>query len=101
MVLHTDQLTLRPFEPDDWIAVHEYAVDPRVVEHHPWGPNTEAETRAFVRRAMKGLEERPQTEYEFAVTRTTTAVLIGGAGIRVTAPANQEGVIGHTLRRDD
>jgi RimJ/RimL family protein N-acetyltransferase len=100
MQLDTDRLTLRPFEPDDWVAVHRYASDLAVVEFMDWGPNSEAETKLFISRARFAQAEQPQSVFELAVIETAMHELIGAAGIHVSSPSNREGWIGYCLRRE-
>lgn len=52
VVVATPRLRLREFPGDDADAVHAYGSDPEVVRSLPWGPNTEAEARAFLSRAV-------------------------------------------------
>ena len=56
--LTTDDLLLREWVEADWRAVHAYASDPAVVRYEAWGPNTEAQTRAFVARAIAAQQEQ-------------------------------------------
>ena len=48
--VETDRLLIRPFEPDDWRAVHAYASDPAVMRYIPGGALSEDQARAFVGR---------------------------------------------------
>lgn len=47
----SDRHRLRPIQTDDWRAVHDWAKLPDSCRYQAWGPNTEAETRAFADRA--------------------------------------------------
>ncbi len=99
MVFETVDLVIREFVPEDWRAVHAYAQDPEVVRYELWGPNTEAETRAFVELAIAAQREVPRRTFELAVTLRATGALVGAAGIRVREPAHREGDIGYALNR--
>ena len=46
--IETPRLVIRPFEPDDWRAVHAYAADPAVMRFIPGGAMSEEQARAFV-----------------------------------------------------
>src|SRR5687767_13845002 len=48
--IQTERLIVRPFEGEDWHAVHSYMSDPKVTAWLPEGPFDEAESRAFVAR---------------------------------------------------
>jgi RimJ/RimL family protein N-acetyltransferase len=96
--LTTEHLILRQFEEDDWRAVHEYASDPEVVRCMPWGPNTEEESREFVRRAMAAAAEMPRLKYDFAILLHGSTRLIGACGIYLGEDARQAN-IGYVLNR--
>ena len=96
----TERLLLRDFVEGDWRAVHEYGSDPEVVRFMPWGPNTEDETRAFVARALAGQNEDPRTKHELAIVLRQKGRLIGGCGIRVSAPSDRGADMGYCLHRE-
>ena len=100
MQLQTDRLLLRHWEPNDWTAVHRYASDLAVVEFEAWGPNTEAETRAYIDRARTQYERDPQRDFELAVVERETDNVVGGAGIHITSVENREAFIGYALRQE-
>ncbi len=81
--LETNRLVLREWVEEDWGAVHEYASDPQVVRYMPWGPNTEQDTKDFVKRSMSYQRDVPRIHYELAVTMKENSPLIGGCGIHV------------------
>ena len=60
-------VTLRLLRESDWQAVHSWARDPRVCRYQAWGPNTEEQTRGFVRDAVTAMQDRPQTRWVMAV----------------------------------
>lgn len=95
--LETADLVLRELGAADWEAVHAYAADPEVVRYELWGPNTEAQTRAFVDAAIRAREEDPRRTFELAVTLRSTGELIGGAGLRVRDATHREGDLGYAL----
>jgi len=100
VTIETERLLLREFNPEDWSAVHEYAVDPQVYRHMPWGPNSEDETRAFVERAMARQLEEPRLHFELAVTLRGSGQLIGGCGIRAADERFRSADMGYCLRQD-
>ncbi len=98
--LTTERLILRQFKEKDWQSVHEYASDLEVVRYLSWGPNTEEDTRDFVRRAAVRHLERPRQNYEFAVVLKTEDKLIGGCGIGISdATHHKEAWIYYFLNR--
>lgn len=100
LTIDTERLVLREFRRDDWESVHEYAVDPEVYHHMPWGPNSEDETRAFIERAIASRHRNPRLHFELAVTVREHGRLIGGAGIRVADEGFRAADMGYCLRRD-
>jgi RimJ/RimL family protein N-acetyltransferase len=96
----TDRLLLRELRKEDWQAVHEYGSDPEVVRFVEFGPNTEEETRDFIRRATASAEDEPRKGHDFAVVRGKDGRLIGGCGIYVTKPEHREAFIGYVFNRE-
>ncbi len=99
LTLTTEPLVLREFTEGDWQAVHEYASDSEVVRYMEWGPNTEKETRDFIRRAMASYGEKPRHDYQFAVVLKEEDRLIGACGLHVSNPDHQEAWIGYCFNR--
>lgn len=95
----TQRLLLRELVEADWGAVHQYASDPEVVRYLPWGPNTEAETRAFVRRRIASQQEDPRRQYEFAVVLKAEGLFIGTCGLHLSGPEDPEAWVGYALSR--
>lgn len=98
-VIETADLALREFVPADWEAVHAYARDPDVVRYELWGPNTEAQTKAFIDSVIRSRGEVPRRAFELAVTLRSTGQLIGGAGLRIRDATHREGDIGYALHK--
>jgi RimJ/RimL family protein N-acetyltransferase len=98
--LTTDRLLLRPFQEDDFAAVHAYASDPEVCRYMSWGPNDEAETRAhLVTKAALAREATP-SDYVWAVTLRESEVLIGSCDLHPTAVRTYKAELGYCYRRD-
>jgi len=77
--------------------VHACVSDPLVAKWFPWGPNTEAETRAFVERAVHAAAAPDREAFVLGV------VIRGGDLIGVCfldRNSDQELEIGYYLRRD-
>ena len=72
---------LARFQEGDFAAVHAFASDPEVCEHTTWGPNTEADTRAFLAEATEPTSDK----YLLAVMRGDE--VIGSAGVWTTSPS--------------
>ena len=96
--LTTERLLLRPLVQSDFEAVHTYASDPEVCHYMNFGPNTEEETRVFLRASAQGWAEEPPDNYEFAVTLRGNGDLIGTCGLHLGPFRRAE--IGYIYRRE-
>lgn len=97
--LTTERLVIRPLREADREAVHAYSADPEVVRYLPFGPNSEAETRAFVTMAIEaGAAESPPT-YHLAVGRRDDECPIRGCRIGIKSMPDREASIGYILHR--
>lgn len=85
-LFQSERLLLREFRDDDFDAVHAYGSDPEVVRYLPWGPNSHAATREFLKRAQSYAEVDSQVVFEYAVIRKDTGELIGGMGLHLDGP---------------
>jgi [ribosomal protein S5]-alanine N-acetyltransferase len=94
----TERLYLRPFVESDFGAVHSYASCDENVKYMLWGPNTEAETSAFISRAIAKAEESPCRDYQYAAILKESGKLIGACGINLFG--EDEAEIGWILHRD-
>ena len=100
VLIETERLILREFKDGDWASVHEYASDPEVVRFMDWGPNTEEETRNFIKRAISHQNEKPRRNFTLAIILKSENKLIGSCGIVVSDPDNRQGYIGYCLNRN-
>lgn len=100
VTIHTKNLVLRDFEDDDWRDVHEYATDPEVSKYMEWGPNTEKETRDFVKMACTFRRQDPRRNYEFGIFLPTEKKIIGGCGLTIYDSDMYQGALGYTLNRN-
>jgi len=80
-MLQSKRITLRDYREDDWDAVHSYASDAEVVRYMPWGPNSDDETRAFIKLAQESSGAHPRVSFEQAVVLSHTDRPIGGMGL--------------------
>jgi RimJ/RimL family protein N-acetyltransferase len=89
--LETKQLLLRPLTVNDFDAVHSWASNPENTRYMGWGPNSEADTRAFLSMARSG--------FDFAVVLKKTKNVIGSCGIYPDND-NDMGELGWILHKD-
>jgi RimJ/RimL family protein N-acetyltransferase len=88
------RLALARFRDSDLDAVHAFASDPEVCRFTGWGPNTLADTRAFLDEAVQHRPDR----LDLAVVRD--GEVIGSASVWTTSPEHRAGELGYTIRRD-
>jgi len=100
MTLTTDRLILRPYRESDFEAVHEYGSDPEVVRYTSFGPNTEEDTRSFLRRALEAAQEEPRLDYGFAIILQAENRLIGGCGLHRSGTHPRIAELGYVLHRN-
>ena len=94
----TERLILRPFVESDFDAVHSYASCYDNVKYMEWGPNEEADTRAFISRAISKSTELPCRDYQYAAVLKATSRLIGACNIGLFG--EDAAGIGWILHRD-
>lgn len=80
--LQTDRLLLRDLERSDFDAVHAYASDPLVTRYTSFGPNTAAETHAFLSRCLEAGATIPRRSHTFAAVERASGKLIGSCGLQ-------------------
>lgn len=98
--LHAPRLLLRDIAEADFAAIHRYSSDPEVVRYLTWGPNTEEDTRRYVRWALGHQRGKPRLNFEFAVILQETGQFLGNCGIGVADPHNREAWIGYVFSRE-
>lgn len=91
---------LRELEEKDWKNVHKYASQKIVCQYQPWGPNTEEETKEFVKQVLIDAKASPQTRYVFAIVMKEENQLIGSIEVNITDQINKTGEIGYIIHPD-
>ena len=91
----TKRLILRELRKEDEKAVHEFSSDSEVTRYMNWGPNTEQDTRSFIRRAIADQNSQPRMDYRLAVVLKLENKLIGVCGVHFSNPNNREGFLGY------
>jgi RimJ/RimL family protein N-acetyltransferase len=77
-------LTLRPLALDDTDAVHDWACLPESCRYQAWGPNTYAQTQAYVRAAVAA----PPDRMVFGVL--VDGEVVGSAELKLHGPSTGE-----------
>lgn len=78
----SDNVSLRPIRLDDWPAVHSWAKLPEASRFQAWGPDTEEQTREFVRGAASAWDDQPRTHHVYAAQLSGEVVGIGELHVR-------------------
>ena len=97
--IETPRLLLRNLQDEDWPQVHAYARDLEVVRYADWGPNSEAETRAFIGQAIAARCREPRREYHLAAIFKDTGALVGNASLVPDPQDARAADLGCTLHR--
>ena len=95
--IETERLLLREYQMSDWRAVHHYAQQKDILIYENWGPNTEEQTKDFIRRAMAGRAARPRRVFELGIILKEVQTLIGGCGFRVDRQNARKGDFGYII----
>ena len=98
--IETPNLLLRPFEESDFDAVHAYASDPNATRYMWWGPNSEVDTRSFIRRAIEVMRSPKSGENEFAIVERASSRLLGACGLNTPGRQSRVFEIGYLLSPD-
>jgi RimJ/RimL family protein N-acetyltransferase len=98
--LQTERIILRDFIEEDWQAVHEYGSEPQAVKYMPFGPNTEQDTKSFIKTVLDSQKEKPRLSYNFALVNKLDNRLVGSCRIKTTNTEYKEGEIGYILNRN-
>jgi [ribosomal protein S5]-alanine N-acetyltransferase len=97
--LTTPRLILRELHETDLAGVHEYASDPEVARFVPWGPNTERDSRAFLRQVAAWRAESPRRQYVLAIEVAADGQVAGSCALRISEPEHRGANIGYALAR--
>lgn len=95
-MIETQRLLLRPYVPDDWAHVHEYASQPEFSRFEAWGPNSAEETKRFVGACIASMARSPILGYQLAVVLRTENRLIGGCTLQQKGDG-REAFIGYAI----
>jgi RimJ/RimL family protein N-acetyltransferase len=96
-ILRTHRLLLRDLVLSDLDEVHAYASDPLVTRFTSFGPNTLADTRAFLERSIVAGAAIPRRSYTFAIVEQASGRLIGSCGMEQCDLTGRHYVFGYCL----
>jgi RimJ/RimL family protein N-acetyltransferase len=99
-LIETRRLLLRHYLPADWRDVHAYAALPEVSRFDSWGPNTEADSRAFIARCIEQASRDPVLRHDFAIELRGRDRVIGGCSIKRGAAGDRHASLGYAIHPD-
>lgn len=97
MILRTERLILREFEPEDWRAMHAYQNDPRYLRFYDRDSMSPADSQALVTVFLAFRDEHPRSKTQLAITVADTGELIGNVGVRRDAAGHPVADVGYEL----
>lgn len=95
--LTTERLVLREFRESDLDDVQAYSSRPEVCRFMTWGPNTPADTQAFMARNLAAQAQWPREGVNLAIEQRSDGRVIGSIRLTVSDRANGSGDFGYTL----
>ncbi|MDP4549292.1 GNAT family N-acetyltransferase [Alkalihalobacillus macyae] len=93
-----DKIQLREVKEEDWKAIHSYASIEDVCKYQPWGPNTEEESKAYVRDIIEDALVEPRIRYAYSIVENET--VIGVCELSIRDRTNERGEIAYILHPD-
>jgi [ribosomal protein S5]-alanine N-acetyltransferase len=97
VVLRTERLLLRDFEPDDWPSLHDVESRIEVARYQSFEPRTVSESRAYVAAAYDEAKHDTRETYDLAIMLVSEDRLIGRCGLGLTDPDLGEGMLWYTV----
>jgi RimJ/RimL family protein N-acetyltransferase len=94
LTLTGERLTLREFEPADEGALHAFVSDAEVTRFTTWGPNTAADTRAFLDEVMHEARSGQRRRFALAAVDSASGRLLGSVELFVESREHLRGELG-------
>lgn len=95
--IETERLLLREYNGSDWEAVHDYAQNADILIYEAWGPNSETDTKQFIKTAVEDQIVQNRTSFDLAIILKKEEKLIGGCRFWFTNTKPDEIYIGYIL----
>ncbi|WP_391117059.1 GNAT family N-acetyltransferase [Psychrobacillus sp. L3] len=99
-VFISESVFLREMEEKDWLDVHKYASKETVCQYQPWGPNTETESKDFVKQVLRDAKREERTRFVFAIIEKENERMIGAGEFNIRDYRNKTGEIGYIINPD-
>jgi RimJ/RimL family protein N-acetyltransferase len=98
--IESDRLIIREMQVDDFDSIHAYASLEDILIYEVWGPNSESDTRDFIKLAKTTQEDSPRTTFELVVEQKATKKVIGGFGLRILKGNKLKANFGYIIHPD-
>lgn len=98
--LKSNQVSLREMEEKDWIVVHAYASNEIVCKYQPQGPNSEVESKDFVKQVLVDARKEERTRFVFAIIEKEKERMIGAGEFNIRDFKNKTGELGYIVNPD-
>lgn len=98
--LESERIILKEMIEEDWRGVHNYASQSIVCQYQPWGPNTEDESKCFVKQIIEDAKIVPRSRFVFAVFDKESNEMIGAGEFNLRDQHNKVGEIGYIIHPD-
>lgn len=96
-ILVSNNVFLREMKEKDWIDVHAYASNEIVCKYQPWGPNSEEESKDFVKQVLEDARKGERTRFVFAIIEKENERMIGAGEFNIRDFQNKTGEIGYIV----
>lgn len=98
-IIH-NRFKLREIEENDWKDIHIYTSKSIVCRYQAWGPNSETETKEFVKQVLQDASKVPRSRFSFALVELDYERVVGAGEIKIRDFTNREGEIGYNINPD-
>ncbi len=95
--LSNQRISLREFTDSDWINVHKYASVDIVSQYQPWGPNTQEDSKKFVKQVINDAIKESRTRYVLAIIYKENNEMIGAGEFNIRDSINKVGEIAYIV----
>lgn len=93
-----NNITIRPFKPEDIQDIHAYASDEDTTKYMLWGPNTMQDTEDFIDYVVVHYAQTPITRYEYGIEYE--GKIIGGICLIIEEDEPENAEMGWIMHKD-
>lgn len=86
MNVMSERLHIRDLAEEDWQPLHALRTDPQVYRYNHFGPESEAETRTWIRETMVHNNRSPRLSHNCSILLKATEQVIGWIGFGLPSP---------------